>query len=94
MPKFRVEPVGETFEVPSGKRLLEFCQSNGVPIDFGCTVGSCGTCRVEVLSGMANLSPITDDEQETIEMCTDTQNVRLTCQCTMLGGDVTVRPAD
>ncbi|MEZ5976960.1 MAG: 2Fe-2S iron-sulfur cluster-binding protein [Planctomycetota bacterium] len=93
MPNLRVEPRGDVFDVPAGESLLDFCQANGVPIDFGCTVGSCGTCRVEVLSGMENLNPPSEDERETIEMCTDVENVRLTCQCSMTG-DVTVRPAD
>ena len=31
--------------------LLEFAESNGVPIDSGCRAGSCGTCSTELISG-------------------------------------------
>lgn len=94
MPTLRVEPNGETFDVPAGTPLLDYCQSNNVPIDFGCTVGSCGTCRVVVVAGADAIEPITDEERETVEMCTDEDGVRLMCQCTMPDADLTVRAAD
>lgn len=94
MPTLRIEPNGETFEVLAGTPLLDYCQSNNVPIDFGCTVGSCGTCRVVVVEGADALAPISDEERETVEMCTDESGVRLTCQCVMPETGLTVRAAD
>ena len=93
MPKLTIQPSGQTFEVSVGQSYLEFCQTHTVPQDFGCTVGSCGTCRVEVLAGMENLNPREDEEAETLEMCTDLPNARLGCQLT-LSGDVTLRAAE
>ena len=93
MPKLTVQPSGETFEMPEGQSYLEFCQSHAVPQDFGCTVGSCGTCRVEILSGMENLNEKSEEEAETLEMCTDLENTRLGCQL-VISGDVTLRAAD
>lgn len=94
MPTLRVEPNGETFDVPAGTSLLDFSQANNVPIDFGCTVGSCGTCRVAVTAGADALPAIEEEEQETVEMCTDEEGVRLFCRCTMPDADLTVRQAD
>jgi ferredoxin len=94
MPTLRVEPNGETFDVPTGSPMLDYCRANDVPIDFGCTVGSCGTCRVIVVAGGDTLALITEEEQETVEMCTDAENVRLMCQCVMGSGDLTVRAED
>lgn len=93
MPKITLQPSGQTFEVPEGQSYLDFCQANTVPQDFGCTVGSCGTCRVEILSGMENLNPKEDEETDTIEMCTDVENARLGCQL-IISGDVTLRAAE
>ena len=93
MPKLTFLVSGQTHEVPDGTSFLEFCQENGAPHDFGCTVGSCGTCRLEILEGAENVNPITDEERETVEMSTDVEGARLGCQL-VINGDVSVRPAD
>ncbi len=93
MPKITIQPSGQTFEVPAGQNYLEFCQANSVPQDFGCTVGSCGTCRVEILSGMENLNAKDDEETDTLEMCTDAENARLGCQL-VISGDIELRAAE
>lgn len=36
---------------PSCGPLLDFAEANGIPIDFGCRAGSCGTCCTTVRSG-------------------------------------------
>ena len=33
------------------RSLLEFGEANGIPLDFGCREGNCGTCRTAILSG-------------------------------------------
>jgi 2Fe-2S ferredoxin len=93
MPKLTHLPSNQTWEVPAGTSFLDFCQENGVPHDFGCTVGSCGTCRCVVVEGAENVNPITDEEQDTVEMCTDVEGARLGCQL-VINGDVTLRPVD
>lgn len=93
MPRITFSKTGQTFEVPEGASLLEFCQANETPQDFGCTVGSCGTCCVVVEAGAENLNASTDEEMETVEMCTAEDGARLGCQL-VINGDVTVRPAD
>ena len=93
MPKVTFLPSGAEHEVPAGASLLEYCQENETPQDFGCTVGSCGTCCVVVEAGMENLNASSDEEMETVEMCTSEENARLGCQL-KISGDVRLRPAD
>ncbi|MGK7932919.1 MAG: 2Fe-2S iron-sulfur cluster-binding protein [Microcystaceae cyanobacterium] len=51
--------------------------------------GQCGTCIVEVITGMENLSPRTDFENRVLKKKPD--NYRLACQ-TLVNGSVTVKP--
>lgn len=93
MPKITFLKTGQTFEVPAGTRFLEFCQENDAPHDFGCTVGSCGTCVLVLEEGADHVQPIDDEERETVEMCTDVAGARLGCQM-VVHGDVALRPAN
>ena len=92
MPKLTFLKTGQTFEVPAGTSFLEFCQENDAPHEFGCTVGSCGTCALLIESGADHVNPLSNDEKDTIEMCTNVPGVRLGCQLTILG-DIAIRPA-
>lgn len=91
MPKLTFLRTGQTYDVPAGTSFLEFCQENDAPHDFGCTVGSCGTCVLVLEQGERNVNPITDEERETVEMCTAVKGARLGCQL-KIQGDVAVRP--
>ena len=93
MPKITIAANGQTYEVPEGTSFLEYCQANDVPHNFGCTVGSCGTCACVVTEGAESLPPIGDEESETVEMATDEEGARLGCQL-VITGDITVRAAE
>ncbi len=93
MPTITFLTTDATFEVEAGTSFLEFCQANDAPHDFGCTVGSCGTCCLVLEEGAENVQPITDEERETVEMVTDEQGARLGCQMTV-NGDIRLRPAN
>jgi ferredoxin len=93
MPKLTFLVNGQSFDVPAGTRFLDFCQSNDTPHDFGCTVGSCGTCRLVLVQGAGNVQPISDEERETVEMSTNVPGARLGCQM-VIHGDIALRPAD
>jgi 2Fe-2S ferredoxin len=93
MPKITFLRTGETFDVPAGTRFLDFCQENNAPHDFGCTVGSCGTCVLVLEQGADQIQPIDDEERETVEMCTDEPGARLGCQM-IVNGDISLRPAN
>ena len=92
MPKLTFSVSGQTFDVPEGTSFLDFCQTHTVPHEFGCTVGSCGTCVLVFESGAGNVNPMSQDERETVEMTTSREGARLGCQLTILG-DVAIRPA-
>lgn len=52
--------------LPSRKSVLDVAESVGVPIDFQCRSGICGTCRCKLLSGRVTM-PVRDalsDEDE------------------------------
>jgi 2Fe-2S ferredoxin len=93
MPKLTFLVDGQTHDVPAGTRFLDFCQSHKVPHDFGCTVGSCGTCRLVIEQGADHVNQPTQDELETIEMSTNVKGARLGCQL-VINGDVAIRPVD
>lgn len=91
MPKVTFLANGQTYECAAGTSFLDLCQKHDAPHDFGCTVGGCGTCRLELVSGAQNVSGMTDDERDTIGMVTDVAGARLGCQIKILG-DIQVRP--
>jgi ferredoxin len=72
----------EEIEIEDGENILDYIEQAGVPI--GCSNGVCGTCEVEVLGGMENLSEI-NQEEEDLGM---EGAKRLGCQCRILGGVV------
>ena len=93
MPTITFSHTGTTLEVAEGAAFIEACQAADAPANFGCTVGSCGTCAMVVEAGAENLSPSDDEEMETVEMVTAETGARLGCQGKVLG-DITVRPAE
>ena len=93
MPKITLVSNNKVYEVPAGTKFLDFCQDNRAPHDFGCTVGSCGTCRLVLESGADQVDPATEEEKETLEMCTDVSEARLGCQL-VVRGDIRVRQID
>lgn len=47
----RIAPSGHEFFVEGGDSLLEAALKSGLHLDYGCSSGNCGACRVRVLSG-------------------------------------------
>ena len=72
----------EEINIPDGENIVDYIEEAGVPI--GCSNGVCGTCEVEVLGGMENLSPL-NQEEEDLGM---EGNKRLGCQCILNSGNV------
>jgi ferredoxin len=69
-------------EIEDGSRIVNIIEEMGVPI--GCSNGVCGTCEVEVLEGMENLSP---RNQEETDLGMEGKR-RLGCQLHINGGCV------
>ena len=77
-------------EVAKGENLMQALIKNGLPVASSCYGdGVCGKCRLEILSGKENLSPINDNEKLVRERLNLAKEVRLSCQTTV-EGDVTV----
>lgn len=88
-------PANKDVIAANGANLREKALQNGVDLyTFGgklmnCGgVGQCGTCIVEILEGMENLSPKTDFEERRLKRKPPTY--RLACQ-TLANGDVKVK---
>jgi ferredoxin len=80
MPKITID--GKSKELASGDTILASCEDLGVP--FGCQAGSCGTCVIVVESGMENLEPKNDLEDDLGLK----DNERLACQAKIQDGEV------
>lgn len=85
---------GKEAVVAQGANLREKALQNGVDLYtlkgklMNCGgYGQCGTCIVEIVAGMENLSPKTDFEQRVLRKKPD--SYRLACQ-TLVNGPVSV----
>ena len=61
MPRITFSHKSLDLEVPQDASFLEVCKEHDAPQDFGCTVGSCGTCCIVIEKGAEHLAPVTDD---------------------------------
>ncbi len=86
MGKIVFENNDEEADVEDGERIAEACEEMGVP--FACTEGVCGTCVIEVVEGMENLNPPTQEEMDFLG--DDTCKERLACQCRLKGNTITI----
>jgi ferredoxin len=92
MPKITVLPANVSAEVPSGELLLDAGEKAGVEMEAGCFNCSCGTCAVEVVSGMENLEEPTAEELDVLDSWSkDSEKYRLTCCVKITKGDVVIR---
>lgn len=86
MGKLFFEHSGEEVEVGEGEAIATACEEAGVP--FACTEGVCGTCVIEVLEGMNNLSDFTQEEKDFLG---EQDKERLACQCKLKSGFVKLK---
>ncbi|HEY9842988.1 MAG: 2Fe-2S iron-sulfur cluster-binding protein [Candidatus Sericytochromatia bacterium] len=76
---------GQSLCLDEGRNLSEVLNVLNSPVLFGCRTGICATCLVKVHEGMENLPPLTEDEQEVLEIYTDQEQCRLACQLHLKG---------
>ena len=86
MARLIFEDTGESHELEDNSTIQEICEEAGVP--FACTEGVCGTCVIEVVEGMENLSDFTQEEEDFLGELDDE---RLACQCKILGKSVKIQ---
>jgi ferredoxin len=78
----------EAVQVEDNSPIEEACEEAGVP--FACSGGICGTCIVEVVDGMENLSDPTQAELNFLGkegVCKE----RMACQCQIKSGCVKLK---
>ena len=79
----RVEIINDflAINVHPGQTIQDIVERAGSALPFGCRDGECGTCIVEVESGMEFLSPVTDKEKKVLQnLGLTTEKTRLSCQ--------------
>ena len=75
-------------EVPVDSSFIDIVDACGADVTFGCRTGTCGTCRVRVESGGANLSPPDAEERDFLASIEALPDERLGCQCRVRGNVV------
>jgi len=84
----------KTVQVEANQRLTTICDEHPSSIFFGCRSVACGTCLIEIVSGIENLAPVMDEEQILLDvLAPDNPNFRLACQC-IVKGDIRIRVAN
>jgi len=98
MPRVRfLSPDGELeVDVPEGGSLVDVCDEYEAPVPFSCRSASCGTCRIDVLEGLDELEPPSDEEADVLRVFADPPTRRLACSAKLRAGPglIVVRPVD
>jgi nitrite reductase (NADH) large subunit len=88
-PEITFEPSGLRLVAKPGATLLDLAESAEEKIEAGCRMGVCGADPVCIVSGMENLSPISGDEQATLERLGYADSTRMAC-CARINGPVKI----
>lgn len=93
MAKFTIQNRNKSAEVPDGQlTILQAGEKAGVDMEFGCRDCSCGTCVIEVVQGMENISEPTDQELDVLDTWNkDPEQYRLACCVKVMKGEVMIR---
>ncbi|MDZ4815543.1 MAG: 2Fe-2S iron-sulfur cluster-binding protein [Verrucomicrobiota bacterium] len=92
MPQLTILPQNVTVSIPSGTTLIQAGEKAGIEMEAGCFSCSCGTCVVEIVSGMENLEPASDKELDVLDGWNkDPDKIRLSCVVKILQGDVVIK---
>ena len=86
-------PDGETYSVTAkeGDSLVLAAGRGPQPINSGCSDGTCGTCRVDVVSGEESLTQADGYENKTKIQVGVPEHQRLGCQTGIIGAGVEIR---
>jgi len=91
MTTVRFHPSEREVDVPAGTTLLEATRRAGLPIGSSCDgQGICGWCRLRVLEGAAELSPVETTERELLARIGGGPDERIACQARVLSPGVLV----
>jgi ferredoxin len=86
----RCEPSGREITVVCDTNLLDALLQVGMPVSQACDgVAMCGFCRVQVIEGGENLTPMESEEGKILASLHADDDERLAC-CARVTGPVTV----
>ena len=84
----------KSVELNQGDCLSEKLTIHNSPILFGCRIGICGTCAIEVMDAEHPLPPKTPDEKDFLDnMYPGNEKIRLACQI-HINTNIKIRKAD
>jgi ferredoxin len=84
----------QKFSVELNRAIYDELERQDLKLPHGCLAGSCGSCRIQVISGSENLAPMGAVEADTvahIEGNYPGKTVRLSCRAKILG-DIEIAP--
>ena len=91
MPTVTIVGVGSV-ELPAGSTLFEAGGKLAAGIDTACVgKGTCGLCRVKIVSGAEFLPPYSDEERKHLGNVYHITKVRLACRCRLADGEVAIQ---
>ena len=86
----RCEPSGREAVVPHDSKLMDAIHQTGLGLGQSCDgIALCGFCRVQVLEGSDNLSPVESEEEKILASLHAGNDERLAC-CASVHGPVTL----
>lgn len=71
-------------ECGDGESLARVIEASGADVTMGCRQGTCGTCRVRVISGADKLNPPKPEECDLLKSIGAQADERLGCQIRVL----------
>jgi NADPH-dependent 2,4-dienoyl-CoA reductase/sulfur reductase-like enzyme/ferredoxin len=83
-----IQPQNKTVPAQVGQSLLELIESCGDKIEAGCRMGVCGADPIAVRDGAQYLSPMEDDERNTLARLGHGPNTRMACSARLQKGCV------
>ena len=101
MPMVSISGTNQIFEVTSDETIYNSLLECGLELPHGCLSGSCGACRIEILSGQENLLEAGLIEKNTIQSLKEEfqtkrgeefseREIRLACRA-KLSGDLLIK---
>ena len=104
MPTVSIKSENKDFELPENEIIFDGLDNQGHELPHGCLAGSCGACRIQVLSGAENLKSMSEIEANTVEAVVQNyerihgkgslngKTIRLSCRTRIISGKVEIEP--
>ncbi|MCP5515043.1 MAG: (2Fe-2S)-binding protein [Spirochaetales bacterium] len=90
MPVIKIANSGQTINASPAVSILNILLREGIRINHLCGGKAvCGTCRITIISGMENLSAVSEKERGRLDAIKAKTNQRLACQ-TYVKGDAEI----